>query len=951
MVNPDGVAFTELYILAILQWPVSLLNQVLLLSWKILNPEHQLIWSQDLWLRSLVRNEPQWPQRFSAGEMVQIINLELAINMYRNYLAELIHCIVATLSWSLLPSSTVLLLVLMERSTHGVLEGVVALDIPSLTSTEGQLGYTSVDTQPTPRRVSTLKVKIVAVAAANKHTAVVSESGEVFTWGCNREGQLGYGTSNSASNYTPRLVDYLKGKVFVAVACAKYHTLVLRDDGEVFTWGHRLVTPRRVVICRNLKKSGNALLNFHRRKPLRLTAIAAGMVHSVALAEDGALFYWVSSDPNLRCQQLYSLVGKSLVSISGGKYWTAAVTSTGDVYMWDGKKNGKDNKPPTLTRLHGVKRATSVCVGETHLVVVGSLYHPAYAPNAVDKCQAVRADKCGEELEELDEGFMFNDAESDNMISSVQHDDSRERKVPSLKSLCEKVAAEFLVEPRNAIQLLEIADSLEADELKKYCEEIVIRNLDFILTVSPQVFASTSPDVLAYLEKLLDDKSTQAWSFRRLPTPTATFPVVIDSEEEETEGDILKTRDNHMKHLSSIVEEGPRSDSFLQPQDELSQCISRQVRALRKKLQQIEILEAKHSRGHSLDGQQMAKLQKKLDLECSLAELGIPIEMAPEAKSTSPMQLDGKANRKAEGSKKKKKKNKQRSAQVEAVADFEGMKVEADKSGSKFTEEIPQVLKPKDGDDTLNVTISTEFSQESDFVSLKKDATSDSPKNKRSSTIPSKKKNRKGGLSMFLTGALDETPKPVTPPPLPKKEGPAWGGAKISKGFASLREIQTEQSKIQPQESVRSIKTHQGDDSSSSRTTAEGKIPLSSFLTSKPIPVVSSSKTTQQSDLERGTASWASSGTPPHLARPSLRDIQMQQVKKQQSLSHSPKTTTSGFSVVMGQGSPSDSPGTNRWFKPEIEAPSSIRSIQIEEKAMKDLRRFYSSVKVVKNQI
>ncbi|KAK9905383.1 hypothetical protein M0R45_000222 [Rubus argutus] len=92
---------------------------------------------------------------------------------------------------------------------------------------EGQLGYTSVDTQPTPRRVSSLRSKVVAVAAANKHTAVVSDTGEVFTWGGNREGQLGYGTSNSASNYTPRVVEYLKGKVFVGVAAAKYHTIVL----------------------------------------------------------------------------------------------------------------------------------------------------------------------------------------------------------------------------------------------------------------------------------------------------------------------------------------------------------------------------------------------------------------------------------------------------------------------------------------------------------------------------------------------------------------------------------------------------------------------------------------------------------------------------------------------------------------------------------------------------
>lgn len=74
------------------------------------------------------------------------------------------------------------------------------------------------------------------------------------------------------------------------------------------------------------------------------------------------------------------------------------------------------------------------------------------------------------------------------------------------------------------------------------------------------------------------------------------------------------------------------------------------------------------------------------------------------------------------------------------------------------------------------------------------------------------------------------------------------------------------------------------------------------------------------------------------------------QEKKQHTLSHSPKTRTTGFSVNSGQGSPSDSAGLNRWFKPEIEATSSIRSIQIEEKAIKDLKRFYSNVKVVRNQ-
>ena len=55
----------------------------------------------------------------------------------------------------------------------------------------------------------------------------------MFTWGSNKEGQLGYGTSNSASNCIPRMVEYLKGKILKGVSAAKYHTLVLGADGEV----------------------------------------------------------------------------------------------------------------------------------------------------------------------------------------------------------------------------------------------------------------------------------------------------------------------------------------------------------------------------------------------------------------------------------------------------------------------------------------------------------------------------------------------------------------------------------------------------------------------------------------------------------------------------------------------------------------------------------------------
>lgn len=77
-----------------------------------------------------------------------------------------------------------------------------------------------------PNRVAglPLRQRVVSVAAANKHSAAVTSAGEVWTWGGNASGQLGYGTSDSGCNPTPRLVEALKGKQLVKVSAAKHHT-------------------------------------------------------------------------------------------------------------------------------------------------------------------------------------------------------------------------------------------------------------------------------------------------------------------------------------------------------------------------------------------------------------------------------------------------------------------------------------------------------------------------------------------------------------------------------------------------------------------------------------------------------------------------------------------------------------------------------------------------------
>lgn len=82
----------------------------------------------------------------------------------------------------------------------------------------------------------------------------------------------------------------------------------------------------------------------------------------------------------------------------------------------------------------------------------------------------------------------------------------------------------------------------------------------------------------------------------------------------------------------------------------------------------------------------------------------------------------------------------------------------------------------------------------------------------------------------------------------------------------------------------------------------------------------------------------------------------MQQEKRHHGVvSQSPKTRTSGFAIP-SLGAAPEVVGVkdnvpNRWFKPETDTPSSIRSIQIEEQAMKDFKRFYTTVRIMKPQV
>lgn len=65
--------------------------------------------------------------------------------------------------------------------------------------------------------------KVVCIAVGSLHCVACTDSGEVFTWGDNDEGQLGDGSVNAIQK--PRLVSVLQGKKINRVSCGSAHTV------------------------------------------------------------------------------------------------------------------------------------------------------------------------------------------------------------------------------------------------------------------------------------------------------------------------------------------------------------------------------------------------------------------------------------------------------------------------------------------------------------------------------------------------------------------------------------------------------------------------------------------------------------------------------------------------------------------------------------------------------
>ncbi|XP_028414722.1 X-linked retinitis pigmentosa GTPase regulator-like [Dendronephthya gigantea] len=227
--------------------------------------------------------------------------------------------------------------------------------------------------------------RVLQLACGDEHSAVITSSGRLYTFGSNDWGQLGHG--NSKPYTKPSVVKKLKGDKVKAVACGRSHTLVISESG-VFSFG----AGSDSQLGHGDNKGYNIPTEIEALSDKTINHVSCGAEHSAAVTGNGELYVWGSgSEGQLglgisECELPTLLKFRSKVTlVDCGYYHTAVITELGKLYTFGDNEAGKlgleDNQCEDTEQPQQVKTlnepVVSVSCGGNHTAVVtkrGSLF-------------------------------------------------------------------------------------------------------------------------------------------------------------------------------------------------------------------------------------------------------------------------------------------------------------------------------------------------------------------------------------------------------------------------------------------------------------------------------------------------------------------------------------------------------------------------------------------------
>lgn len=179
----------------------------------------------------------------------------------------------------------------------------------------GQLGDGTVEQRLIPVQVPGLS-NVAAIAAGFFFSAAAKGDGSLWTWGANDFGQLGGTSSTTCTFFTSAPCTLVPTQVagitqVTAVALGRYHALARRQDGSIWSWGDNRqgqlgdglytgrATPRQVAALPPIAR------------------ISAGGGHSVAVGTTGTVWTWGGNSRGQLGDGTFVLHGTAGVALRG----------------------------------------------------------------------------------------------------------------------------------------------------------------------------------------------------------------------------------------------------------------------------------------------------------------------------------------------------------------------------------------------------------------------------------------------------------------------------------------------------------------------------------------------------------------------------------------------------------------------------------------------------------
>eukprot|EP00257_Ricinus_communis_P008901 XP_002527043.2 PH, RCC1 and FYVE domains-containing protein 1 [Ricinus communis] len=229
----------------------------------------------------------------------------------------------------------------------------------------GRLGH-GVDSDVLhPKLIDSLSnINIELVACGEYHTCAVTLSGDLYTWGDGTYnfGLLGHG--NEVSHWVPKRVNGpLEGIHVSSISCGPWHTAVVTSSGQLFTFGDGTFG----VLGHGDRKSVSIPREVESLKGLRTVRAACGVWHTAAVVEvmvgnssssncsSGKLFTWGDGDKGrlghgdkeakLVPTCVAALVEPNFCQVACGHSLTVALTTSGHVYTMGSPVYGQLGNP------------------------------------------------------------------------------------------------------------------------------------------------------------------------------------------------------------------------------------------------------------------------------------------------------------------------------------------------------------------------------------------------------------------------------------------------------------------------------------------------------------------------------------------------------------------------------------------------------------------------------